>query len=328
MSRLQGIPAARLVCGALRRLNVALRQLDPSQRRLAAAHPDQRDRFARVASLFSQHYAGVRPYPTHSFITPFWQEMNDHLERVLLPRPPFGFLNDATIESLMFRSVDERSSFAELRHLEGAYAADRLRSIVAEDHVGRPPIAHAKYLASVNTVHQLFLLDRFLRSTMTDLDAIRSVVEWGGGFGAFAKVLLRARNAPVTYVLLDTPLIACVQWLYLSVIFGPDRVHLLRRPTDKIVPMAINVASVAFVDQIAGDVDLFVSSFALSESSAEAQRYVTARDWFGARNLLLVFQKPTSATHFRGADLASAAQAAGARIETGEMHPNDFYAFR
>lgn len=317
-----------IIRGIARRISFSIRNFSPQQRRLATSRPDQRTTFARLASRFAETYEEMRSHGTRSFVTPFWNETNRHLETILLPRPRFDLLNDATIESLMFRSVAERSSAEELSSLEDAVPEEDLRSAIQEDHVGVPRVIHPKYLASVNTVHHCFLLHRFLARTGVQASSLNTVVEWGGGVGGFAKVFIRSRPLPTTYVLLDTPLIACLQWLYLSTIFGEDRVNVLRRPNDLIVPHRFNVASVAFVDKVSDGADLFVSSFALSESSSEARRYVAYREWFGARHLLLVMQSKASSTYTRGADLVEVARRAGVRLEAANFHSNDYYGFR
>lgn len=316
---------------AARRSLFALRYW-PDRRRLRVRHPGQAERFHVLAKDFARHYSHFQRYGARlrPYVTPFWERMNAQLECVLLPRPPLDFLNDATVTATMFLSEGGPIMDRQLTFLEKELPPDTLRRVVQEDHVGGPPIRSHKYQASSAGVRHLDLIVRYLRATNSSLDELGTVVEWGGGYGNVAKLIARLKGAPLTYVILDTPIIACLQWLYLGSIFGADRVHLVASPGDPILPGRFNLVNVAFAADLKVMPDLFVSTWALSESSAHAQRVVAERDWFGARRLLLAYHRSDSpvASLFES-HLSEAVAMSGAIVESGgDMHPVDDYAFR
>ena len=87
-------------------------------------------------------------------------------------------------------------------------------------------------------------------------------------------------------MLVDTPLFGAVQWLYLSTLLG-DEVVVVDDPAVEVRAGQVNVVPVGLVPHLDLRVDLFVSTWALNESSQAAQRYVLGRDLFGAEHVLM-----------------------------------------
>lgn len=257
------------------------------ERLLALQRPDQLSRFDALAPEFDARYAEVGT-GTHRFIAEEWRARNDELAESLRPRPPRNFIRHPVIRFTMF--VDDRHTDERLAVAEAALHHDDLRRVLAEDPVGDPPPrawAKGDVVTSSNTVHHVHHLARFKAATGEEPSGIDRVVEWGGGYGNFAKLFRRLHGGAPTYVIVDIPLFTCVQWLYLSSIFGADQLRLISCEETPIAEGKINLVPIAAIEQVAPAADLFVSTWALNESTAAAQRYVTDRDWFGAPHLLL-----------------------------------------
>ena len=138
---------------------------------------------------------------------------------------------------------------------------------------------------------------------------------------------MRARTRPSTYVILDTPLFSCLQWLYLATVLGPSRVHLHETPGEGVREGLVNLVPVSFTSDLRVTADLFISTWALSECSREAQDFVIARRWFGAKRLLLAYQG-RSGDFAQAERLGALAAAQGARIVPIGFLPGHHYAFR
>lgn len=180
-------------------------------------------------------------------------------------------------------------------------------------------------MTSHNSIHHLYHLFRFATSRGSKIGDIDSVVEWGGGYGNMAK-LFRRMNEHVTYVILDTPLFSCLQWLYLGTVFGPEAVNLLEKTTDEIIPGKVNCVSIGLVPHVRISCNLFISTWALSESSRFSQDFVIERHWFDARHLLLAYQ--LAGERFPNAEqVGSLAREMGADIEEIKFIPGNYYAF-
>ena len=88
----------------------------------------------------------------------------------------------------------------------------------------------------------------------------------------------------------------------------------------------VNIMPVGLAESRAPEVELLVSTWALSESTAAAQELVTGLDWFGADNLLLGYQE-TNELFAAASEVGSLAQEKGAAIHSIGFIPNFYYAF-
>jgi len=212
--------------------------------------------------------------------------------------------------------------------LEKGFSEDRLKILLEEDYVGNPLIINSTYLTSHNSIHHLYHLIKFLEKTKSNLDEISTVVEWGGGYGNLAKIFRRLKSATHTYIIIDTPLFTSIQWLYLTATLGEENVNLLQNPEDIVHLGKINLIPICFVDHHQISADLFISTWALSESSQFSQDYVVAHEWFKSRHLLIAYQK-SIADYLPDSDrVGTLADVSGAFIEEIDFLPGNYYAFR
>lgn len=295
-------------------------------RLLAQTRGYQKQAFDSLRETFAAHRVALRGCDFQRHISPVWRTFNARLERTLLPWPPFAFLNDPTIIKTMFVSVGSRWLQREMAFLEARLPHPALRRVLHEDYVGLPLLARTPYLTSHNTVQHLYHLVRYAETTGCALNELVTIVEWGGGYGNLAKVFRRFYGGEHTYVIIDLPLPACLQWLYLATIFGVEEVALILEPDRPIQARKINILPVCYVDQVSFSADLFVSTWALSESSLEAMDDVVARGWYGARRLLVAYQR-SSKLHPHAERVGALATAHGAVVEAIDFVPGSFYAF-
>ena len=143
------------------------------------------------------------------------------------------------------------------------------------------------------------------------------------------KIFRRLTRRTVTYLIIDTPIFSCLQWLYLSVVLGEETVRVLQDVEDNVQAGKINLLPVSLIGRRDIDVgaDLFISTWGLSESSVYAQDYVIANNWFGAKHILLAYQD--SCKELPQADrVGKLAENTGAVVEDIEFLPGHHYAFR
>ena len=281
---------------------------------------DSRQTFNRLRPGFEPVLDSIRHLSRHSFVREDWARRNLELEQFLLPDPPPDFLRHPAIAFQMF--VGSRY----LAH-EAPYVLARLHdaAMASEDPVGEPPrtLLDGDLLTSSNTVHHLHHLLRYEEETGRRLsESSVVVVEWGGGYGNLAKLYRRLHGGSPTYVLIDTPTFAAVQWLYLASILGEDQVELHCSVETPVREGQVNVIPLGLVDKLDGiSSDLFISTWALNESNQAAQEYVVARRWFDSTHLLLGMH--------RGDPLQPHAVAAGCRdVPLGDFMPGQSYFIR
>jgi len=310
------------------RKQLYLLSMIPSQVRLRCIKRDQRTIFNSLSRNFPEIYRNFKKYNAGEFTTPVWKQLNAEIEHTLLPYPSFSFLRNPLVSATMVINDFGQVLKQELAMLKNEVSRDRLKVLLKEDYVGNPLIINSTYLASHNSIHHLYHLTKFLKITKSHLDEISTVVEWGGGYGNLAKIFRRLNPATHTYIIIDTPLFSSIQWLYLSTILGPDSVKLLQNPADVVHSGKINLIPICFLDYQEISADLFVSTWALSESSKFSQDYVAVREWFKSKHLLIAYHK-SSANYLPDSDrVGTLARASGALIEEIDFLPGNYYAFR
>lgn len=301
----------------------------PAQTVLALKKHEQKAKFLELAITFSDVHESIQEQG-NEFITSLWSEYNHDLGCQLLPRPPFSFLRNSLIAMTMFANARGNWLKTELSFLENIYTQTRLKDLLIEDYAGKPRLANLKYLTSHNTIHHLYHYTRFIDFSTPRAESIRTVVEWGGGYGNLAKLILRVIHRPVTYIIIDTSLFCCLQWIYLTTILGAELVNIITNPDDcAIEKHKINLLPLGLMDCYDFSADLFVSTWALSESSRHAQDYVRGKKWFEAKHLLLAYQDPEFCQ--RLPDTGRIGQLAfydGATVFPIDFVPGNYYAFK
>lgn len=252
------------------------------------------DRFNSLAQSFLTKYNAIKSYSVNpGLILPIWDEWNKKLEEAILPIPPISFLKTPVIMQTMFVGYD-RFYTPEISLLESQLSPAQLQALLREDKIGEPPVTteYQGVLTSYNTVHHLHHLVNFFAHTKCTPTDINYVVEWGGGYGNLAKLFKRMKgNENLTYIIIDTALFSCLQWLYLGSIWGENEVNLIDDSSKSLVKGKINLLPLNFLDNypIENEVDLFISTWALSECSDFAQNYVINHQCFNAKHLLLAY---------------------------------------
>jgi hypothetical protein len=241
--------------------------------------------FRELAAGFQQRYDAVRELTDARYLRADWAQRNAELERDLLPVPAADFLRHPAIRYQMF--VDEHVLPHELPFVRSQLPDDVL---LCEDAVGAPPTVALPpngIQTSSNTVHQLYHLLRYEQETGRRLQDAGTIVEWGGGFGSLMRLIFRMHGCRPTCVIIDTPIFSAVQWLYLSAVLGEEHVVLHDSAPVPLIEGRINLVPIGLVSGMAVTADLFISNWALNESTQQAQDDVVSRRWFGAESLLL-----------------------------------------
>jgi hypothetical protein len=290
---------------------------------------EQRARFRRLAGEFGAVYASLARHDIGRFVTPLWEEFNARLEGRLLPRPGWRFLRDSTIKRTMF--VDARGAWlaSQASYLLARVGLGELSRALPDPGVGDPPLAWARFRASHNSVHHLTHLERYREATGFDAARAGSIVEWGGGYGNLARMVWRLAEvrgvARPTYTIIDTPLLCALQRLYLASVFGADRVRVLGDAGAGVAEGCFNIVPVGLVESVRPRGEIFISTWALSESSAHAQDRA-AREWFGGR--LLLSAQGSSAELPDAGRIPVLAERAGAVVVPVAELPGNTYCFR
>lgn len=185
---------------------------------LAAEKFYQKKIFYASKSEFANNFRRVKNSNFDKYIIPEWQNNLKVLEKDLAENLNFDFLRHPIISKTMF--VGNKPWVAgELKYIEDRLSPEIIKVLLAEDYIGRPVISNWKYLTSNNSIHHLYHLARYLDKSHCNLDEINTIIEWGGGYGNFAKIFWRLKKGNCTYIVIDLPVFSCLQFIYLSFIF-------------------------------------------------------------------------------------------------------------
>lgn len=249
--------------------------------------------FSLLGLDFSKRADSFSKYDFSAYVTPHWHKMNTQMEAAALPDLPFDFLRHPTIGYTMFVSRGGQLMRSELDYIERSIPdAARIKAILREEPIGDPMIMNIKYATSHNSIHHLFHILKWSEQARVLPETIDTVFEWGGGYGNLARIWRRLAGASGTYIMTDTPLFCAIQWLYLSVVFGKENVNAIDRPGQSIEAGKINIIPIGLLKEYAEEIraGIFISTWALSESSRYSQQFALDNNLFGAKHILVAYQ--------------------------------------
>jgi len=196
-----------------------------------------------------------------------------------------------------------------------------------------PEISFDGQRTTHNSVHHLYHMARYVRKLGEEnLSSTNSVVEWGGGYGNFCKVFLKAFDTECkkTYTIIDLPEMCILQAWYLRRVFGEERVNLVTS-TGQLIDGKINIVPNPLYKSLEVKADLFVSTWALSESPKSSHVDVAERNFFGASKFLFGFHQCGDHIPFysESTHLGFILKTNGCKIEDMKIIPGiNYYAFK
>lgn len=304
------LPAMALMSYTMKRMTQAATS-SMNAARLGRLRSGQKDAFHSACIGFSERHAEAsRHRAPDGFVVPAWEAFMRSAEAALLPKPRMDFLRLPVVRDTMHHSSGGEAMREQLHKVLEVFGPERAAAALLEDTVGSPTLLESKWLTSHNTILHLYHMARYVEATGASLDDLRTVVEWGGGYGNFAKVMARVSPVERTYVIVDLPIFSCLQHAYLKATLGDAAVHMVTE-SEGVKEGRVNTVPLGLVDRVP-QCDLFVSTWALTESAGPAQQHVVQKDWFGASRLLIGGQAHSEDLFPHARDVADLAARSGA----------------
>ena len=188
--------------------------------------------------------------------------------------------------------INQKWQMQQLDFLRNKYSNKNLHFLLKENKLGNPLISVKQYNTSANMIHHLNHLTMFAETMDYNFLEAKNIIEWGGGYGNMAKLLLRI-NSGLTLTLIDLPIFSFIQAVYLSCIYGTQKINLILDSNNKIIKNKINIIPINkdLLTTIKHPIyDIFVSTWALSESNLFSQEFVERINYFNSNYLLIGYQ--------------------------------------
>lgn len=260
-------------------------------------------KFKMVYSEMKKLYKENRDkYNFSDFVLPEWNKNMIEIEYLFLNNFSFSFLNYSVIKKTMFMYTHKQWRNIQKTFISKYFGKNETFNILQEYNLGKPLLNDMEYATSGNNIHHLYHLVKFFKETQVRSSDINTIVEIGGGYGNMAKIYKKI-NPNSTYIIIDIPVFSYIQSVYLKTIYGSEAVHFVHNNEITIKTGLINIIpldmkNIYQLKDIIQNTDLFISTWALSESNKNMQDYVKDMDYFKAKYLLLAYQKSSDSFAF------------------------------
>lgn len=271
----------------------------------------------------------------HSIWTQVMSELSLHLKRNI----PASFLEEPKYQSYMFMNAQGELMNNQL-HTINKFIPEQMFSKALDERVSQvnfPKVTvgpNNSVVTTHNSIHHLYHIARHIRNIgdITPITDSKSVVEWGGGYGNFARVYLGLVSDDTTYTIVDLPEMSVLQYWYLVGACGEAKVNLVTEPGMTIQPGKVNIVPSTLYEQTNGiHADMFISTWALSESPKSVQVAVAEKNFFGATHFLVGFHQCGNHIPFydESMHLGAILKQNGCKIEDVKVIPGvNYYAFK
>lgn len=243
----------------------------------------------------------IHTYNYNTFLMPEWENNTKAIEQYFLNKFSSSFLRHPLLKSTMFAHLPKTATSLQKDLIVKYFGKEKTKKYLLEDSLGSPILNDFKFKTSGNSIHHLYHLAKFGSKLEINVEKINSYVELGGGYGNMSRLVKRI-NRSATYTIIDIPIFIYIQYVYLSTILGNEQVVIFDGKQG-IIPNKINLIPLDenLIQQFSNlnyKPEVFLSTWALSESNQSTQSYIKDKDYFNAEYLLLAYQKANSSFTF------------------------------
>lgn len=217
------------------------------------------------------------------YSTDFWKSQVEIVEKDYTNNGVTStFLKHPVLMQTMVATGYDEWTLEMARRAVSVFGFERVKELLAEEpEFGGPmtktiSMKEGDLVGSHNNVQHLAHIAKF-KEVVGDYEP-NSVIEWGGGYGNFARLMMSVYPSIERYVIFDLPIFNTIQQVYLS----------------EAEAYGVELINSDDADKFEGKCDMFVSTWALSECVNGAVDLVKDRKMWGAQHFLLAEQPPNS----------------------------------
>lgn len=252
-----------------------------------------------------------------------WADNISKLESYFKDQLSEDFISNEIINGTMV-FTDRKAHRVEVQKIASALDRKEIERIVNKGLNAAFIPGKSRRASAINSIHHMHHLLEFERATGRKIGSMESIIEFGGGYGNMARIAQNIGSFK-HYSIIDLLLFSCIQYVFLCAVAGDGQVSFSEHPSRNARFELHPLTSLDSMESLHGE--LFLSTWALSESTRAIYDWVQARDWFGAKNLLIAYNfnwKP-----WQGNELAASLGNNGWRVmeEAITFLPGSFYLF-
>lgn len=257
--------------------------------------------YKRYENAKKHYLRSVPSFRYKKFLMPEWQRNTEIVEKYFLNNFSSSFLRHPLLKSTMFAHLPNKAKEIQKTLLKSCFETNQLKEILKESLIGYPILNDLEYLTSGNSIHHLYHLAKFGKELELKVEKLDSFIELGGGYGNMAKLVKRI-NPSATYTIIDIPIFIYIQYVYLCTLLGEEQVVIVDKDQPiisskiNLVPLDESLTQNSILQK--SSPDIFLSTWALSESNEETQAFVRNNNYFGAKYILLAYQKANNSFQF------------------------------
>lgn len=210
-----------------------------------------------------------------------WKERQKQIKTLILNAPNENFLHLPAIAGAMVRN-----GYTLFQKYEDTFILNcvspttrKLISSYRDTPFGLLPFECKEFNCSTSTLSHLFYAAKIIDNP--NKPEINTILDFGGGYGnqtlIFKKLLPKT-----TLFIVDSPELIALQYLFLSSTLPDTKIYVHTEETDIFENGAIHLIPISLLEKLNLKIDLFISTFALSETPLLVQNLVINKNFFNA----------------------------------------------
>lgn len=221
----------------------------------------------------------------------YWMEQKNNFSRILLGDPDKNLWQNRAVFCNMIRSGFEKEQKFELCYLKSCLS-DSVKQLVMsykDTDFNGMPFNCQELSCSTNTLGHLFYAAKIMEKARSEAMKIETIVELGGGYGNLARIL-KSFNPEATIILIDLPEFLALQYLFLVSTMPSVKIIAHKSKIDSYEKGCIHLVPVSQLSSLDIQADVFISTFALSESPHVVQKLTVDQKFFNASLIYITGQ--------------------------------------
>jgi hypothetical protein len=191
---------------------------------------------------------------------------NNYINKLIIEKKFSNFLRQSVIQKIFF--VHNRI-YILFMLFKIIFNKNKLyKKLLLEDNVGNPIRYFLYPKSSGNRIREVFHLLNFQDFLKIPLNKIKTILEFGGGYGNMARLFFKI-NKNINYIIFDTFHVSLLQYYYLRMLKIPVRVNEIKNKT-----ISLNYNISKFNCLYKKEKKLFIANWSLSETPLKLRKII------------------------------------------------------